>query len=169
MSSLNRPTAPNAGTAAPTEDEYLSAYRPAEPVRQVDPFRESALHRLIAHESHLRAEREHGGLLARIARWFRSASRPALAGAALSLALLLTGLPLGSLQPTAEMVMRSDPAAAMSDTPESGSADALPAQDGVTQEPIEVVRDTPWLVVAGAIGLALSLLAAERARRRWRA
>jgi hypothetical protein len=57
----------------------------------------------------------------------------------------------------------------MSEMPEGGAADALPAQDGVTEDPLGVVSDTPWLVVAGAIGLALSLLAAESARRRRRA
>ena len=169
MSSLNRPTTPNSTSAAPAEAEHLAAYRTAEPVRQVDPFRGPALQQLIAHESNLRAARAHGGPLAWLARWFRSASRPALAGAALSLALLVTGLQLGSLQPTAETVMRSDPAAAMSEMPEGGAADALPAQDGVTEDPLGVVSDTPWLVVAGAIGLALSLLAAESARRRRRA
>lgn len=169
MSSLNRPMPPSSTSVAPVEAEHLAAYRTAEPVRQVDPFRVSALQQLIAHESSLRTARERGGALAWLARWLRSASRPALAGAALSLALLATSLPLGSLQPTAESIMRSDPAAAMSEMPEGGAADALPAQESAAADPLVVVTHTPWLAIAGSIGLALSLLAAERARRRRRA
>jgi hypothetical protein len=52
--------------------------------------------------------------------------------------------------------------------PEGGAGDALPAQDGVTEDPLGVVNDTPWLLIAGGVGLAASLLAAESVRRRRR-
>jgi hypothetical protein len=169
MSSQNRRTTPNPASAAPTEDAYFAAYRTAEPVRQVDPFRASALQQLIRHESRLRAARERVGPRAWLARWFRSASRPALAGAALSLALLITSVPLGAEQQAAEPIMRSDPATVMSETPEGGAADALPAPESVVSEPRMDIAETPWLAVTGAIGLVVSLLAAERARRRRRA
>jgi len=166
MSDLPRATPPNSTSAPPSEAGDLSAYRIAEPTRQVDPFRNSVFQHAIAHESGLRAARERGGARAWLAGWLRVAPRPALAGAALSLALLVTGLPLGSLQPTAEPIMRSDPAAAMSGVPEGESADALPAQESVVTDLAGVDAGTPWLVVAGAIGFALSLVAAESVRRR---
>jgi hypothetical protein len=62
--------------------------------------------------------------------------------------------------------MRSDPAAAMSGVPEGEAADALPPQESVATDLAGVDVGTPWLVVAGAIGFALSLLAAESVRRR---
>jgi hypothetical protein len=50
--------------------------------------------------------------------------------------------------------------------PEGESADALPAQESVATDLAGVDAGTPWLVVAGAIGFALSLIAAESVRRR---
>ena len=168
MSDERRTTTPHDASVESAEAAALAAYRSEEPVRQRDPFHRAALQQLVAEEASARATRQHGGPIAWLARWLRSAPRPALAGAALSLALLVTGLPLGSLQPNAETVMRSDPAAAMSEMPEGGAGDALPAQDGVTEDPLGVVNDTPWLLIAGGVGLAASLLAAESVRRRRR-
>jgi hypothetical protein len=113
MSDERRPTTPHDASVESAEAAALAAYRSEEPVRQRDPFHGAALQQLIAEEARARATRQHGGPIAWLARWLRSAPRPALGGAALSLALLVTGLPLGSLQPNAETVMRSDPAAAM--------------------------------------------------------
>ncbi|MFM8628858.1 MAG: hypothetical protein ACKOC3_01900, partial [Candidatus Limnocylindrus sp.] len=97
-----------------------------------------------------------------------SAPRPALAGAALSLALLVTGVPLASLQPTVESALRSDPAAVMSELPGAEPLESRAADDVAAAESVGAVTETPWLLIAGAVGLAASLLAAESARRRRR-
>jgi hypothetical protein len=152
------------------EAAALAAYRSEEPVRQRDPFHGAALQQLIAEEAGARATRQHGGPIAWLTRWLRSAPRPALAGAALSLALLATGVPLASLQPTVESAVGSDPAAVMSELPGAEPLDTRSANDGATAESVGVVTETETLLllITGAVGLAVSLLAAESARRRRR-
>ena len=44
----------------------------------------------------------------------------------------------------------------------------LTADDVAAAESVGAVTETPWLLVAGAVGLAASLLAAESVRRRRR-
>jgi len=152
----------------PAEAAALAAYRSEEPVRRRDPFHGTALQRLIAEEASARAARQRGGSIAWLERWLRSAPRSALAGAALSLALLVTGVPLASLQPTVESAGRSDPAAVMSELPGAEPLESRATDDVVATESVGAVSETPWLLVAGAVGLVVSLLAAESVRRRRR-
>ena len=168
MSDERRPTTPHEASVESTEASALAAFRSEEPVRQRDPFHESALQKLIAEEASVRATRQHRGLVGWLERWLRSAPRPALAGAALSLALLVTGVPLASLQPTVESAVRSDPAAVMSELPGAEPLESRAADDVAAAESVGAVTETPWLLIAGAVGLAASLLAAESVRRRRR-
>ena len=168
MSDERRPTTPHNASVESAEAAALAAYRSEEPVRQRDPFHGAALQQLVAEEASARATRQHGGPIAWLARWLRSAPRPALAGAALSLALLVTGVPLASLQPTVESAVRSDPAAVMSEIPGAEPLETRAADDVAAAESVGAVTETPWLLIAGAVGLAASLLAAESVRRRRR-
>ena len=170
MSDERRPTTPHDASVESAEAAALAAYRSEEPVRQRDPFHGAALQQLIAEEAGARATRQHGGPFAWLARWLRSAPRPTLAGAALSLALLATGVPLASLQPTVESAVGSDPAAVMSELPGAEPLDTRSANDGAAAESVGVVTETETLLllITGAVGLAVSLLAAESARRRRR-
>jgi hypothetical protein len=170
MSDERRPTTSHDASVESAEAAALAAYRSEEPVRQRDPFHGAALQQLIAEEAGARATRQHGGPIAWLTRWLRSAPRPALAGAALSLALLATGVPLASLQPTVESAVGSDPAAVMSELPGAEPLDTRSANDGAAAESVGVVTETETLLllITGAVGLAVSLLAAESARRRRR-
>jgi uncharacterized membrane protein len=168
MSDERRPTAPHDASVESAEAAALAAYRSEEPVRERDPFHVTALQQLVAEEASARAARQQGGPIAWLARWLRSAPRPALAGAALSLALLATGVPLASPQPRAESALRSDPSAVMSDLPGAESLETRAADDVAAAVSVGAITETPWLLIAGAVGLAASLLAAESARRRRR-
>ena len=170
MSDERRTTTPHDASVESAEAAALASYRSEEPVRQRDPFHGAALQQLIAEEAGARATRQHGGPIAWLTRWLRSAPRPALAGAALSLALLATGVPLASLQPTVESAVGSDPAAVMSELPGAEPLDTRSANDGAAAESVGVVTETETLLllITGAVGLAVSLLAAESARRRRR-
>lgn len=168
MSDERRPITPHEASVESAEAAALAAYRSVEPVRQRDPFHGAAFQQLIAEEASTRATRQHGGRTAWLARWLRSAPRPALAGAALSLALLATGVPLASLQPLVESAVRSDPAAVMSEIPGAEPLESRSADDGAATESVGAVTETPWLLIAGAVGLATSLLVAESVRRRRR-
>ena len=168
MSDERRPTAPHDASVESAEAAALAAYRSEEPVRERDPFHGAALQQLVAEEASARAARQHGGPIAWLARWLRSAPRPALAGAALSLALLATGVPLASPQPRAESAVRSDPSAVMSDLPGAESLETRAADDVAAAVSVGAITESPWLLIAGAVGLAVSLLAAESVRRRRR-
>ena len=168
MSDERRPTTPHDASVESAEAAALAAYRSEEPVRQRDPFHGAALQQLIAEEAGARATRQHGGPIEWLARWLRSAPRPALAGAALSLALVATGVPFASLQPTVESAVRSDPAAVMREIPGAESLESRAADDVAAAESDGAVTETPWLLIAGGVGLAASLLAAESVRRRRR-
>ena len=170
MSDERRPVTPHEASGGPVEAAALAAYRSEEPVRQRDPFHGAAFQQLIAEEASARATRQRGGPFAWLARWLRSAPRPALAGAALSLVLLATGIPLASSQPTVESAVRSDPAAVMSELPGAEPLEARAADDAATTESVGAVTETETLLllITGAVGLAISLLAAESVRRRRR-
>lgn len=168
MSDERRPTTPHEASMESTEASALAAFRSEEPVRQRDPFHGSALQKLIAEEASVRANRQHGGLVGWLERWLRSAPRPALAGAALSLALLVTGVPFVSVRTTVESAVRSDPAAVTGEVSGAQPLETAAADDVAATEPNGPVTETPWLLIAGAVGLAASLLAAESVRRRRR-
>ena len=70
----------------------LSAYRVSEPRRARDPFANPAVRSEIAHIAEARAQRAASGWRSVLFGWVSAAPRGALAGAALSAALLLGGV-----------------------------------------------------------------------------
>lgn len=168
LSKSKRPAVPSRAVSAQEEEVYVAAYRSMESKREKDPFSDPMLQELISSEANLRVRRKSFGPTGWFTRWIQSAPRPALAGAAVSLALLITSAPLGSLQPTAAPMMRSEPALQAVEL-ESGTHDSLPTPGNVAGDLPSTAADTPWLAITGAVGLALSLIAAETVRRRRRA
>ena len=77
--------------AGTPEHDPLSAYRASEPRRASDPFANPALRSEIAHIAEARAQRAASGWRSALFGWVSAAPRGALAGAALSAALLLGG------------------------------------------------------------------------------
>jgi hypothetical protein len=169
MNKMRRTPSPHEASVESAEVAALAAFRSEEPVRRRDPFDGTSIQRLIAEEASARATRQRGGPRSWLERWLRSAPRPALAGAALSLALLATGIPFATLQPSVGSELRTDPAAVMSEAPRTESIEGGAADVGNVGPSFASVAETPWLLVAGAVGLVASLLAAESVRRRRRA
>ena len=104
---MNKPS----GTA---EHELLSAYRASEPHRARDPFANPTVRAEIAHIAEARAERAASGWRSRLFGWVSAAPRGALAGAALSAALLLGGVAgqiAGGTASAARMEAGADPLA----------------------------------------------------------
>lgn len=168
MSKSKRAAVPSRAVSAQVEEVYVAAYRSMESKREKDPFSNPMLQELISSEANLRVKRKGFGPTGWLTRWIQSAPRPALAGAAVSLALLITSAPFGSLQPMGAPLMRSEPALQAVEL-ESGTHDSLPTPENLAGDLPSTVTDTPWLAITGAVGLALSLIAAETVRRRRRA
>ena len=78
--------------AGTPEHDPLSAYRASEPRRARDPFASPALRSEIAQIAEARAQRAASGWRSALFGWLSAAPRGALAGAALSAALLLGGV-----------------------------------------------------------------------------
>ena len=78
--------------AGSPEHDPLSAYRASEPRRARDPFASPALRSEIAQIAEARAQRAASGWRSALFGWMSAAPRGALAGAALSAALLLGGV-----------------------------------------------------------------------------
>ena len=169
MSDDRRQITSHEGSHGSFEAAAMAAYRRAEPVRQRDPFHGLALQQAVASEASARAVRQRGGPLAWLARWLQDAPRPALAGAALSLALLATGAPLAAVQTGEDPGLRGSPAAVMSEISGAEPVDARSREVGGSAEPVGASTGAPWLLVAGAVGFAVSILAVESVRRRRRA
>jgi hypothetical protein len=81
----------NNASGTPGHDP-LSAYRVSEPRRARDPFANPAVRSEIAHIAEARAQRAASGWRSVLFGWVSAAPRGALAGAALSAALLLGGV-----------------------------------------------------------------------------
>ena len=161
----------------PPATEHADAYRASEPTRQRDPFAAPTLQVALASETERRARHQRSGRAGRLLDLLINAPRAGLAGAALSLAVLLTTLPAGgalrmgdggesALQ--APLSVASTPAAGAT-TPEGSteapSADAKVADSLEAVEPLEAAGP-PWLTIVGGAGLLFSLLLIERTRRR---
>lgn len=96
------------------EHDPLSAYRAGEPRRARDPFANPALRSEIARIAEARAQRAASGWRSALFGWLSAAPRGALAGAALSGALLLGGVAgqlAGSAESAARMETGADPLA----------------------------------------------------------
>ena len=79
----------------PPAAEHADAYRASEPTRQRDPFAAPTLQVALASETERRAKHQRSGRAGRLVDLLINAPRAGLAGAALSLAVLLTTLPAG--------------------------------------------------------------------------
>ena len=130
------------------EHDRLSAYRASEPRRARDPFADPIVRNEIARIAEARAQRAASGWRSVVFGWVSAAPRGALAGAALSAALLLGGVagqfaggaesaarmeagaePLASsLAPGASMEVKADGTASV--LVESGSPDVATIASG---------------------------------------
>jgi hypothetical protein len=100
--------------AGTPEHDPLSAYRASEPRRARDPFANPALRSEIARIAEARAQRAASGWRSVLFGWVSAAPRGALAGAALSGALLLGGVAgqfAGGAESAARMEAGADPLA----------------------------------------------------------
>ena len=100
--------------AGTPEHDPLSAYRASEPRRARDPFANPALRSEIAQIAEARAQRAANGWRSVLFGWVSAAPRGALAGAALSAALLLGGVAgqlAGGTESAARMEAGADPLA----------------------------------------------------------
>jgi len=100
--------------AGTPEHDPLSAYRASEPRRARDPFANPALRSEIARIAAARAQRAASGWRSVLFGWASAAPRGALAGAALSAALLLGGVAgqfAGGAESAARMEAGADPLA----------------------------------------------------------
>jgi hypothetical protein len=96
------------------EHDPLSAYRVSEPRRARDPFDNPAVRSEIARIAEARAQRAASGWRSVLFGWVSAAPRGALAGAALSAALLLGGVAgqfAGGAESAARMEAGADPLA----------------------------------------------------------
>ena len=134
--------------AGTPEHDPLSAYRAREPRRARDPFANPTVRSEIARIAEARAQRAASGWRSVLFGWVSAAPRGALAGAALSAALLLGGvagqfaggaesaarmesgsdLVGASLAPEASMEVKAD--GATGQIPESGTLDAATIATG---------------------------------------
>jgi hypothetical protein len=165
----------------PPAAEHADAYRTSEPTRQRDPFAAPTLQVALASETERRAKHQRSGRAGRLVDLLINAPRAGLAGAALSLAVLLTTLPAGgalrmgdggesALQ--APLSVASTPAvraASPEGSTEAPSADEKVADPLEAAEPLDEAGGLPWLTIVGGAGLLFSLLLIERTRRRRRA
>lgn len=145
--------------AGTPEHDPLSAYRAREPRRARDPFASSALRSEIARIAEARAQRAASGWRSALFGWVSAAPRGALAGAALSAALLLGGVAgqiSGGAASAARVEAGSDPLAA-SLAPEA-SVDVKAG--GVSDETVEsAALDSATIVTGAALVLLTGSLA----------
>ena len=100
--------------AGTPEHDPLNAYRASEPRRARDPFASPALRSEIERIAEARAQRAASGWRSALFGWVSAAPRGALAGAALSAALLLGGVAgqlAGGTESAARMEAGADPLA----------------------------------------------------------
>jgi hypothetical protein len=122
--------------AGTPEHDPLSAYRASEPRRAGDPFANPALRSEIARIAEARAQRAASGWRSALFGWVSAAPRGALAGAALSVALLLGGVAgqlAGGTESAARIEAGADPLAT-SLAPEASMAVKADGVNGVLLE-----------------------------------
>ena len=144
----------NNASGTPGHDP-LSAYRVSEPRRARDPFASPAVRSEIAHIAEARAQRAASGWRSVLFGWVSAAPRGALAGAALSAALLLGGVAgqlAGGAESAARMEAGVDPLAS-SLVPEA-SMDVK--TDGATGQILESGALDAAAIAAGAALLLLT-------------
>ena len=162
----------------PPTTEHADAYRASEPARQRDPFAAPTLQVALASETERRAKHQRSGRAGRLVDLLINSPRAGLAGAALSLAVLLVALPSGGVLRVgdgggsdlqAPMSVASTPV--MEAASPEGSTDAPSADEKIVEsmeatDPFSGAADLPWLAIIGGAGLLCSLVLIERTRRR---
>lgn len=140
------------------EHDPLSAYRASEPRRARDPFANPALRSEIARIAEARAQRAASGWRSALFGWVSAAPRGALAGAALSGALLLGGVAgqlAGSSESAARVEAGSDPLAsslvpqASMEVKADGVSDAL--RESGALDSAAIVSGTALLLLTGSL------------------
>lgn len=142
-------------SSATPEHDPLGAYRASEPRRRRDPFADPSLRSEIARIAEARARRAAGGWRSALFGWMSAAPRGALAGAALSAALLAGGAAsqlAGGAAGTARMEAGAD-ALSSSDLPEASMAVTV---NGGAGAPLQSEALDVTIVVSGAALLVLT-------------
>jgi len=137
------------------EHDPLSAYRASEPRRTRNPFANPTVRSEIARIAEARAQRAASGWRSVLFGWVSAAPRGALAGAALSAALLLGGVAgqlAGSAESAARMEAGADPLAS-SLVPEASMEVKV---DGVSDEILAPGALDGAAIVSGAALLLLT-------------
>ena len=141
--------------AGTPENDPLSAYRASEPRRARDPFTNPTVRSEIARIAEARVQRAASGWRSALFGWVSAAPRGALAGAALSAALLLGGVAgqfAGGAESAARMEAGADPLAS-SLAPE---ASMEVKADGVSDEILAPGALDGAAIVSGAALLLLT-------------
>jgi len=159
----------NNAPGAPEHDP-LSAYRASEPRRASDPFANPALRSEIARIAEARAQRAGSSWRSLLFGWVSAAPRGALAGAALSAALLLGGV-ANQLPGGTESAARLDVGAAplaSSSLPMASTDVKAAAESGEILESREldvaaIISGTSLLLLIGSIAVVYVTVRRRRA------
>jgi len=152
------------------EHDPLSAYRASEPRRARDPFANPALRSEIARIAEARAQRAASGWRSVLFGWLSAAPRGALAGAALSVALLLGGVAgqlAGSTDGTVRMEAGAVPLAsslapgAPIDVKAEGASDGL--LESETLDGATIVSGAAMLLLTGSLAVVFVTVRRRRA------
>jgi len=156
--------------AGPPEHDPLSAYRASEPRRARDPFTNPAVRSEIARIAEARAQRAASGWRSALFAWVNAAPRGALAGAALSAALLLGGVAgqfAGGVESAARMESGSDlvgaslvPEASMEVKADGASGQIL---ESGTLDATTIVTGAAVLLLTGSLAVAFVSVRRRRA------
>ena len=156
--------------AGTPEHDSLSAYRASEPRRARDPFANPALRSEIARIAEARAQRAASGWRSVLFGWLSAAPRGALAGAALSAALLLGGVAgqlAGSTDGTVRMEAGAVPLAsslapgAPIDVKAEGASDGL--LESETLDGATIVSGAALLLLTGSLAVVFVTVRRRRA------
>lgn len=159
----------NNASGTPGHDP-LSAYRVSEPRRARDPFANPAVRSEIAHIAESRAQRAASGWRSVLFGWVSAAPRGALAGAALSVALLLGGV-AGQFAGASESAVRMDAGAVplASSTVPLASSDAKAGGEGDELHELGEIEGSTLAAAAALLLLTGSLAVVFVTVRRRRA
>jgi hypothetical protein len=152
------------------EHDPLSAYRASEPRRARDPFANPAVRSEIARIAEARAQRAANGWRSILFGWVSAAPRGALAGAALSAALLLGGVAsqfAGGAESAAPMEAGADPLAssltpgASMEVKSDGSASVLVASG--SPDAATIASGAALLLLTGSVAVVFVTVRRRRA------
>jgi hypothetical protein len=141
--------------AGAPEHDPLSAYRASEPRRARDPFTNPAVRSEIARIAEARAQRAASGWRSALFGWVSAAPRGALAGAALSAALLLGGV-AGQFAGGAESAARMESGSDLVGASLAPEASMEVKADGASGQILESGALDATTIVTGAAVLLLT-------------